>query len=209
MRKKALILDLDNTIYPASAITATLFAPLYDLIQKSGEYQGTFEDVQARLLRQPFQVVAQACAFSETLTQDGIRLLSTLTWNEKMEPFEDYASLRTLSCKKFLVTTGFTALQHSKIAQLGIENDFEALFVVDPTKTERTKQDVFQQILSDYGLEAGDVLVVGDDPHSEIAAATALGIDTLLYQHAGTGPRIPGQETIHSFADEKLRRFFG
>ena len=46
MPKQALILDLDNTIYPVQQIGQDLFCNLFQLISESGEYQGSFEEVK-------------------------------------------------------------------------------------------------------------------------------------------------------------------
>ncbi len=59
MRKKAIILDLDNTIYPVSAIGDRLFKSLFDLIENSGGYRGDLEEMKTRIKRQPFQIVAR------------------------------------------------------------------------------------------------------------------------------------------------------
>jgi putative hydrolase of the HAD superfamily len=66
---------------------------------------------------------------------------------------------------------------------LGIKNDFEAIVVVDPAISVLTKKDVFKNILLQYQLQEKEVLVVGDDLHSEIKAAQELGIDTVLYDY--------------------------
>jgi len=44
---------------------------------------------------------------------------------------------------------------------------------------------VFADILKRYNYTAADVLVIGDDPESEIKAATELGIDTFLFDPEG------------------------
>jgi putative hydrolase of the HAD superfamily len=201
MRKKAIILDLDNTIYPVSAIGDKLFQSLFSLIKKSGAYQGNLEEIKRRIMRQPFQVVANDFSFGEQLVSDCLQLLSELTYEDKMEPFEGYEILRDLPCKKYLVTTGFTKLQHSKIKQLDISKDFEIIFVVDPNQSGLTKKDIFQKILADHQYKPEDVLVVGDDLHSEIKAAKELGIGTVLYNHNGEQPEVKGQDTVHSFKE--------
>lgn len=201
MQKKAIILDLDNTIYPVSSIGDKLFYSLFELIEKSGAYQGNLEEIKNRIMRQPFQVVANDFSFSEDLKEKCLQLLSDLTYDEKMEPFAGYEIVRTIPCKKYLVTTGFTKLQHSKIRQLNIEKEFEGIFVVDPSKTEQTKKDIFKQILTDNHYNPGEVLVIGDDLHSEIKAAKELGINTILYNHAGEQPKVKDQATIHSFEE--------
>ena len=82
-----------------------------------------------------------------------------------------------------MVTTGFPKLQNSKIKQLGIENDFEGIFVVDPVHSNLTKKDVFQLILAKNGYLIEDLLIVGDDLNAEIKAGQELGIETVLYDY--------------------------
>ena len=201
MRKKAIILDLDNTIYPVSAIGHELFKSLFALIEKRGEYNGDLEEIKKRIMRQPFQVVARDFSFSEQLIANCLRLLATLTYEDKMEPFEGYVVLRAISCKKYLVTTGFTRLQHSKIKQLDIGKDFEVIFVVDPSQSELTKKDIFEKILSDHRYRPDEVLVVGDDPHSEIRAAKELEIEAVIYNHNAERPEVQNEPTIRSFRE--------
>lgn len=183
MKKKAIIFDLDNTIYPVAAIGHQLFADLFQMIAMHGGYEGAIEDIQQEIMKKPFQLVAKAFQFDAALTAAGLALLSDLTYTGAMQPFEDYALTRKINCRKFLVTTGFTKLQHSKINLLGIKNDFEAIVVVDPAISVLTKKDVFKNILLQYQLQEKEVLVVGDDLHSEIKAAQELGIDTVLYDY--------------------------
>jgi putative hydrolase of the HAD superfamily len=183
MRKKAIILDLDNTIYPVSSIGDRLFKSLFTIILESGEYTGDFEQIRFEIMRRPFQFIADEFSFSESLKADCFKLLANLTYDEKMQPFEGYETLLTIPCKRFLVTTGYTKMQHSKIRQLGIENDFEAIFIIDPDKSVLTKRDLFEKILADYNFSVDDVLVVGDDLNSEIFHAKALGIETVLYDY--------------------------
>ncbi|AKD04706.1 HAD family hydrolase [Pontibacter korlensis] len=181
MNKKALILDLDNTIYPVPSIGDELFKPLFDLITDCGEYKGEFEEIKKDMMRIPFQKVAKKYEFSEQLTEKGDQLLKDLTYDKEMSPFEDYATIRDISCKKFLVTTGYTKMQQSKVDRLGLEKDFDEVHIVDPSISGKTKKDIFKDILDRHGFDATDVLVVGDDPESEIKAGKELGIDTVLY----------------------------
>lgn len=201
MRKKAIILDLDNTVYPVSAIGDKLFQSLFALIEENEAYKGNLEEIKNRIMRQPFQVVAKDYSFSEQLKADCLKLLSTLTYEDKMESFEGYETVRNIPCKKYLVTTGFTKLQHSKIKQLGISKDFKDIFVVDPSQSELTKKDIFQKILAAHQYSPDEVLVIGDDLHSEIKAAKELGIDTVLYNHNGEQPEVKDQKTILSFKE--------
>lgn len=176
------IFDLDNTIYPVSSIGEALFAPLFILIENAGEVKENLIAVKHDIMRRPFQLVAKENNFSADLTHSGINLLKALTFERPIAYFEDYIEIRKLSGDKFLVTTGFEKLQWSKVRALGIEKDFKKIYIVDPAQSNLTKKDVFQQIITENNLSPHEIIVVGDDPESEIKAASALGITTVLYE---------------------------
>jgi putative hydrolase of the HAD superfamily len=205
MPKKAIILDLDNTIYPVASIGNELFHPLFKMIEQSGEYTGDIEEIKKAIMRTPFQKVASAHNFSNTLKEQGIELLAGLTCTMEMAPFEDYNEVRAFPCKKFLVTTGFTRMQQSKVEKLNIARDFEEVHIVDPQLSNQTKKSVFKDIIDRHRLEPTDVLVVGDDPNSEIKAALELGIEAVLYDKLNFNPatttlsRITDFKQLHDF----------
>jgi len=183
---KAIIYDLDNTIFPVPAIGDKLFGPLFNLIESTGEHTENMDAIRYAIMRTPFRIVAQRNNFSDTLTQAGIALQETLFYDEPIATFEDYPLTRSLPGERFLVTTGFDKMQNSKIDCLGIRNEFKEVHVVNPVIT--TKKDVFNDILQRYGYQPNEVLVVGDDPESEIAAAKALQIPTVIYDPSDLFP---------------------
>jgi len=176
---KAIIYDLDNTIFPVSSIGDKLFGPLFDLIESSGQHNESMTDIRKAIMRTPFRLVAQRHNFSDELTQEGIALQEMMNYKEEMNTFEDYPEIKNIPGERFLVTTGFKTMQLSKIRQLGITGDFKEIHVVNPVET--SKKEVFADILKRYDYKPEEVLVVGDDPESEIAAAKALNIPTVLY----------------------------
>jgi putative hydrolase of the HAD superfamily len=181
MSKKAIIYDLDNTIYPVSSIGNELFTSLFQLIDQDGGHTENMEAIKADIMRKPFQVVAADYHFSRQLTQRGIALLKDLTYEGVIEPFSDYREVKHLPGERFLVTTGFLKLQQSKIRKMGLEQDFKDIHIVDPATSDKTKKEVFAEIMDKHGYRPEEVLVVGDDPDSEIRAAQELGIAAVLY----------------------------
>ena len=180
---RALILDLDNTIYPVSDIAGNLFTKLFALVDQATEEMG--EDIIAlvkeEFTRCPYQHVAEKYHFSKKLTQAGLSLLENLTYDQPMQPFADYAVIRHIPLDKFLVTTGFIKLQMSKVKMLGLEKDFKEIHIVDPATGAKTKQHVFAELMEKYGYQPYELLVIGDDPESEIKAAGNLVIPTFLF----------------------------
>lgn len=179
--KKAIILDLDNTIYPVSSIAGDLFNALFSFLDEHIKDADRIHNIKEDLKRIPYQKVADKHNFSESVKNKGLELLNNIEYNLPMQPFDDYAHIREAKITRFLVTTGFTKLQWSKVRMLDIEADFEAIHIVDPELSPLTKKDIFASILEKYNYQPEDVLIIGDDPESEIKAASDLGIDTFLY----------------------------
>jgi putative hydrolase of the HAD superfamily len=188
--KKALIFDLDNTIYPVSAIADELFESLFSVVDEYRELLGNNElqNIKEEFTRRPYQDIADKYNFSEELKQKGLNHLQNITYNKPMAAYPGYDEVRLIPLQKFLVTMGFTKLQNSKVDMLGIAADFTEIYIVDPQISAVTKKDIFANILSKYNYLPGDVLVIGDDPGSEIKAAKALGIDTFLFDPANRHP---------------------
>lgn len=158
------------------------------MISENEEYWKNIDVIKREVMRTPFQKVALNFEFNNELLEKGLTILQDTTCTMEMSAFEDYKEIQYIPATKFLVTTGFTKMQYSKIAQLGIANDFKELHVVDPQLSDTTKKDVFSDILKRFQFEPSDVLVVGDDPNSEIKAAIELGIDTILYDKQNFNP---------------------
>ncbi|GGH06589.1 HAD family hydrolase [Mucilaginibacter phyllosphaerae] len=185
--KRVLFLDLDNTIYPVSSIANEVFDNLFKLIdQHLGETdRQAAEKAKNELTRRPYQQVADEFGFSGELKEQGMQLLRNCVYDKPMQTYETYDALRQIPIDKFLVTTGFTKLQMSKVKMLNIAGDFKQVYVVDPEQSNKTKKDIFQKIMQENGYREEDILVIGDDPKSEIKAAIDLGIDTFLFDPEG------------------------
>lgn len=179
--KKALLIDLDNTIYPAASIGDKLFTQLYSILASDSSLEGEMDAIKEAILRKPFHHVATTFNLSQPLYKKCIDHLVELTYSEQMSCYADFEMIRALEHKKFLITTGFTKLQQSKIDSLGIRNDFMEVHVMDFTKSDKTKKHAFEKIMSDHGFGNEDVLVIGDDPESEIKAGLELELDCILY----------------------------
>lgn len=188
-----LIFDLDNTIYPVSAISGSLFPPLFSLLERPeyGLDEQTRREARRQIMRRPFQQVAEQFRFPEQLVRESLDLLRTLTVGVPMITFADYPAVRQVPAQRFLVTTGFPRLQESKIDRLGIRDDFREIFIIDPDRSPLTKKDIFGMIREKYGLEFSGMVVVGDDPESEIRGASELGIRSFLLDPQDEHPGAP------------------
>ncbi|HTK21716.1 MAG TPA: HAD family hydrolase [Mucilaginibacter sp.] len=191
--KKALILDLDNTIYPVSSISENLFGDLFTVLDQhamiiNATDADTVNKIKDEMTRRPFQHIADEFNLDTAIRNKMVDMLRNMAYSQPMTPFDDYHHVRNISLDKFLVTTGFSKLQWSKVSMLGIENDFKHIHIVDPDVSRKTKKDIFAEIMETYNYVPADLLVIGDDPQSEIKAAQALGIETVLYDPGNKYP---------------------
>ncbi|MEM9889028.1 MAG: HAD hydrolase-like protein [Bacteroidota bacterium] len=86
------------------------------------------------------------------------------------------------------------------VKALGIENDFDAIFIDDPRQTPRQhKMDIFKQILFETKKDPKEIYVIGDNPASEIKAGKQLGMKTIQ--------RKSRHKKIAKFADYVIESF--
>jgi putative hydrolase of the HAD superfamily len=180
---RALIFDLDQCLYETREVGEDFFRPVFEAIGQAN--QGTlapnalsaaFEDIW----RLSYDWVAAHHRFSPAMTAAGWEAYRRLHVRGALRGYGDQSILTEIPLPKFLVTTGFRRLQESKVAALGIEPLFEAV-VVDAIDEagRRAKQGWFEQILSDHQWTGREVMVIGDNADSEIAAGNALGMVTV------------------------------
>lgn len=201
MNKKVLFIDLDNTIYPVSSIGAALFDPLFNKIKDDGRYLGDFNEIKEAIMRRPFQKVARDFNFNCDLINKSLILLESLECNMSMKPFNDYTDVKNIRCQKFLITTGFTKMQNSKIDNLNIREDFKEIHIVDPQLSNLTKKDIFLDIINRHNFNITEILVIGDDINSEIKAAKTLGIDVVLIDKIGIEYKNTTINSIQNFSE--------
>ena len=204
--KKALILDLDNTIYPVNSISENLFAELFGILDQYSETinagdAGKVDKIKDEMTRRPFQYIVDEFSLNEEVSNKMTELLRNMAYSRPMTPFDDYRHVRAIPLDKFLVTTGYPKLQWSKVKMLGIEDDFKHIHIVDPDVSQQTKKDVFEEIMQTHNYVINDLLVIGDDPESEIKAAKTLGIDTFLYDPTNRYPDVPVTYRSNSLQD--------
>src|SRR5690349_2194467 len=115
LKKKALIFDLDNTIYEVRSIGDKLFKPVFDLLEKEADLGYNLEKVKEEMMRRPFQKVADEHGIDKEIAEKAVNILRELRWEGKIDPFEDFDYAASLPMKKYLVTTGFRNMQESKV----------------------------------------------------------------------------------------------
>jgi FMN phosphatase YigB (HAD superfamily) len=204
---RALIFDLDNCLAPAREVGKDLYEPAFEAIRRANRgtvaptvLDSAFEDIW----RHPLDWVAARYGFSREMLEAGWNVFSKLEVKHELHGYGDAAVLCELGAKRFLVTSGFRRLQESKIAALNLSPLFTAIYVDAIDEQDRLgKFGIFERILEDHGLTAAEVLVVGDDPDSEIAAANRLGMPTVQTLRPGAPYATNATFHIHSLCKLK------
>lgn len=178
----AIIFDLDNCLSPARQV-GDLFEPAFAAIRQAN--RGTLSEAALAAAiedtwKHSLDAVAALHGFTPEMLTAGWNVLRTTTVPGTMRGYPDIGELERLPATRFLVTSGFRRLQESKIDALGIRHLFTAVHVDAIDEPGRQgKHGLFTGILRDHRLRVDDVLVVGDNPDSEIAAGNRLGIRTV------------------------------
>jgi FMN phosphatase YigB (HAD superfamily) len=200
----AIIFDLDSCLSPADEPGQQLFAPAFDAIanaNRGSHSASVLQNAFADMWRLPFDFVAEKYRFSPAMKAAGWQVFAQLEVTTRMFGYGDLAVLSELPVLKFVVTSGFRRLQESKIRALGIAPLLTATYIdaIDQPGY-RGKQKIFEEILRDYKLQPDQVLIVGDNHDSEIAAGVRLGIRTVQTIRPGV-PRSPAAtyhiQTLH------------
>lgn len=179
-----LIVDLDDTIFPTSALDNSLFEKAISLVEEFSESKNSnssLKDMLFDLRSYSFDVAAKKHQFPESLKREFILAIEGIEKNLDIVTYPDYSFLKALDYPKVLVTTGFEKFQRHKIQCLGIQSDFEKIYIDDPNSPQRIfKKGIFSKIIEERKLETQDVWVIGDNPQSELVAGKELGMNTVL-----------------------------
>jgi putative hydrolase of the HAD superfamily len=203
-----IIFDLDNCLAAADEPGEQLLAPTFDAIRRANHGtvgEETLERAFADCWRRALDWVAKTYGFSDEMLAAGWAENARAAVSGAMHGYPDIDLLRTLRPKLFLVTSGFRRLQESKVRALGLAPLFERIYIDAIDEPDRKgKETLFKEILRTYSLEPKEVLVVGDDAESEIAAGSRLGISTVQILRDGVSRA--DSATYHIASLEELRQ---
>jgi HAD superfamily hydrolase (TIGR01549 family) len=101
--------------------------------------------------------------------------------DSKIKCYGDESCIRALPVKKYLVTTGYRKFQQAKIDRTKISSLFDEIIIdeMENPETRKGKKKIFQDILELNNWDKAEVMVVGDNPKSELGIAKSLGIATV------------------------------
>ena len=186
---RAVIFDLDNCIAASDEPGRQLLAPTFAAIRRANRGtlpEETLERAFDECWGHSLDTVARKYGFSHEMLAAGWAENARAEVTAPMHGYPDLGAIRELPAKLYLVTSGFRRLQESKIRALDVESLFERVYIDAIDEPERKgKEKIFSAILRANALDPHEVLVIGDDADSEIAAGNRLGIPTVQIQRQG------------------------
>lgn len=180
---KAIIFDLDNCIFDTSSMGGRAISGVKDALNASNLSEQTKVEIGIRLKTDPLDDVIKRFTVPENVGEQMRQAYrdSDLPSDIPASTYGDEGAIKDLPVLKILVTSGYFKFQTAKINRLNIKDLFDEIIIdlLDIPAERKGKAFIFKEILEKYKLETDEVLVVGDNPRSELGAAKELGIKTV------------------------------
>lgn len=183
---KAIIFDLDDTLYEEKQFVISGFKSVSDYISKkynldcSVIFEILKQDFETGLRKNNFDVLLNKLNINEPVS----KLVDVYRGHKpKISLFPDAQKIINESKNKFklgLITDGYILTQKNKIKALGIENDFDVITINDISKgiTKKNKEP-FLQTISKLEINPENTFYVGDNPLKDFVVSKKLGIQTI------------------------------
>lgn len=178
--KRAIIYDLDHTLFDPGSIDKEIFESPFTWLESTGD----FSTEEMAEIREDFFSISLNTFIDKHLTKATreafITKLKNLPPLPELATYHDGYVVKETDTINYLVTSGLTEFQYQKIDALGIKDWFTEIFIHDPVRSEWTdKVGIMKFIIKTHGYHPSELLIVGDNPESEIKAGKDLGIQTI------------------------------
>jgi putative hydrolase of the HAD superfamily len=191
---KAVIFDLDDTLYPEITFVMSGFRSVASLLSEQG--YGRVDDIFKLLCEildkdgrgQIFDQVLTVLQPDGSVTQEQIMALVYQYRTHQPDIKLPTSTIQTLQTLKEqgtsigIITDGMGSVQRRKIDSLNIDSLVDAVICTDELGSQHWKPSTlpYQIILNRLDTRPHDALFVGDNPAKDFLGANSLGITTFL-----------------------------
>ena len=199
MKTRAILFDLDNTLYEYEPCNRHALAAAHDILNRAIEvqpieFQTVHDEVRQHVSRELRGQAAshnRAIFFKRIVEEIAgrsdaalVRRMYDAYWEafyEHIRPQADALDvLARLGSERLVLVTNHTALpQLGKIAALGIETFFAAVVTSEEAGVEKPAARIFEMALERVGAKATESVMIGDDVEDDIIGPAALGMRTI------------------------------
>ena len=202
---KAVILDLDDTLYPE----IDYFLQIFSSYAATRNYIG---DIQRLFL--------QGIRFkSKDILGDILKELSIYSNEKHDELFEVYCNchveitldweaekllkwLKENKIKTGILTNGVVAVQKNKVSHLNLNKYVDKIVYARNCSVEKPNPAAFKVILDKLGVESQECVFIGDNEETDIKGAQQVGMTAYHYvKHHNYGNFKLDVPRVHSFAE--------
>lgn len=218
---KAVIFDLDNTLYAYDPLDAEARERVQGLTCKklgitAQQYEEAYLFGRNETKRQLGDVGAshnRMLYCQKTLEYLGVNpiplslqmyetywgtFLDKMTLFDGAREFLDQLKERGI---RMMICTDLTAhIQHRKIQALGIAQDICCLVTSEEAGREKPAPEMFELCLKKLGLSAREVCYIGDSPKKDVEGARSAGMQAMLFD-----PKRSSREQYMKMAEEILK----
>jgi len=204
------IFDLDNCLIDALSV-GSLFEPAFEAIRQANQgalAPSVLDEALEQCWYTAFDLVSERYGFTPAMRSAGWAQFAQMQVRTPPQAYPDLELVRSVPLRRYLVTSGFRRLQNSKIDALGIRSWFDDIIIdamddksADSGTQAHGKLPVFQQILEREGCSPQQVLVIGDNPLSELGAGRALGAVTVQTVRPGISPWSLADHRVENLAE--------
>ena len=128
---------------------------------------------------------------------------ATWGWQTYPDTIDTLQRLRSTSTPVAIVSNGWytSDVQSARMERLGIRRDlYEAFVTSADVMHPKPHPASFQRALDALGVDAGEAIFVGDDPHADVRGAKALGMST-VWKLNGRYEVPPAQDADYTIHD--------
>jgi putative hydrolase of the HAD superfamily len=210
---KAVLFDLDGTLYDRDALANELFERQYRVFE--AELAGVSRE---RFLRDAHEMDEHGHGEKQSgyvrlvrswQLDDGLasRLCDHFftALDELLAPSAEAAetlrALRARGHKLGVITNGPSPLQRRKLARLGLERWFDSIVVSGEEGVRKPDAEIFRRALARLDVAAHEALFVGDHPVADVAGAHGAGLRAAWKFVPYWPPVITGTPVIHALSE--------
>lgn len=199
-----LFFDLDNTLWDfgtnsREAMKVTLAENrLIDRLSSFDEYIEIYENINAGLWtkyhqRQITKHTLIVKRFSDSLGRFGIeqedwaeinnQYLKNMALQTNLFPgtIELLSTLQEKAYKMYIITNGFSEVQHDKLINCNLKPFFSKIFISEEIKTTKPNRKIFEYALKSSNATKKKSIMIGDSWETDILGAFNFGIDQVMF----------------------------
>jgi putative hydrolase of the HAD superfamily len=210
---KAVLFDLDGTLYDRDALAARLFDAQYREFERELSSVG-----RERFLRDVHLMDEHGHGDKETGYSNLVRAwgldarLATRLIDQFWSSYDGLcalpedtrstvAELRRRDLKLGVGTNGQGLRQRRKLAALGLERAFDVVLVSEEEGVRKPDAEIFRRALARCGVAASEALFVGDHPDADVRGAHDAGLTAVWKFVPYWPPVVPGAVVVRNLAE--------